>query len=48
MDCHSIEIKGLKKQVEDLCKEQRYMRYKIEDQENRNRRKNIRIRGLPE
>ena len=48
MDCHSLELKGLKKQVEEISREQRYMRYKMEDQENRNRRKNIRIRGLPE
>ena len=42
------ELKNLKEQMRKMKMEQRNMLYKIEDQENRNRRKNLRIRGLPE
>lgn len=48
LDKHVAEMKELNEQMEGLQREQRHMRYKIEDQENRNRRKNLRIRGLPE
>lgn len=40
------EIKELKEQMEEMQRKQRYMRYKIEDLENQNRSKNLRIRGL--
>lgn len=48
LDKQVAEMKELKEHMEELQCEQRHMRYKIEDQENRNRRKNVRIRGLPE
>lgn len=48
VDKQGEEIRNLRQQIEVLQKEQRYIRYKMEDQENRSRRKNLRIRGLPE
>lgn len=48
LDNYGAELKGLKEQMGEMFREQRYMKYKIEDQENRSRRKNIRIRGLPD
>lgn len=48
MDKQNEEIKELKFQMEELQREQRNLRYRAEDQENRSRRKNLRIRGLPE
>lgn len=42
------EIKRLKDQMDEMQKEQRNLLYKIEYQENRNRRKNLQIRSLPE
>ena len=42
------EINSLKKQVKALTENQRLAAYRIEDQENRNRRQNLRIRGVVE
>lgn len=42
------EIKRHKEQMAEMQRDQRNIMYKIEGQENRNRRKNLRIRGLPE
>lgn len=42
------EIGTLRSQLEEIQREQRDLRYKLEDQENRSRRKNLRIRGIPE
>lgn len=47
-DKQGVEIQKLKQQMEAMQIEQRNIRYKLEDQENRSRRKNLRIRGLPE
>lgn len=47
-DTQGTEINVLKQQIEEIQREQRNLRYRLEDQENRNRRKNLRIRGLPE
>lgn len=48
LDFQAAKLKELKDQMEELEKYQRYMRYRIEDQENRNRKRNMRIRGLPD
>lgn len=48
MDKQEVDIKNLITQMEALRIEQRNTRYRMEDQENRSRRKNLRIRGLPE
>lgn len=48
LDQHGEELEGFKKQIEEVIKEQRNILYKLEDQENRSRRRNLRIRGLPE
>lgn len=42
------EIATLKKQVKILQRGQRELLYKLEEQENQNRRQNLRIRSLPE
>lgn len=42
------EIQKMKNQMEAMQVEHRNIKYRLEDQENRNRRKNLRIRGLPE
>lgn len=42
------EIETLRQQVKETQKNQRMILYKLEDQENRSRRKNIRIRSAPE
>lgn len=39
LDNHGSEEKGLKENMDEMCREQRYMMYKIEDQENKNIRK---------
>lgn len=41
-------INDLNKEMADLRKEPINVLYKLEDQENRNRRKNLRVRGIPE
>lgn len=46
LDTHIQVINKLKEEI--LQTEQRNVPYKIKVQENRNRRKNLRIRGLPE
>lgn len=48
MDWHTQIIKDLKGEVKKLRLEQRDLAYKMEEQENRSRRKNLRIRGLQE
>lgn len=48
LDIQAVEIKELKEQMKRVQTEQRNMMYKVEDQEKRNRRKNLRIWGLPE
>lgn len=48
LDRQPVEIKELGEQMKRVQMEQRNMLYKVEDQENRNRRKNLRIWGLPE
>lgn len=48
LDEQGEEIKKLKVQLNEVQKDQRRILYQMEDQENRNRRKNLRIRGLPE
>lgn len=47
-DTHLKMIKELKGEIKILKREQQEQSYKIEDQENRERRRNLRIRGLPE
>lgn len=47
-DAQELVIQDLKDQIGILQRNQRNIEYKIEDQENRNRRKNLRIRGMPE
>lgn len=42
------EISALKKQLKTLQLDQRELLYKLEEQENQNRRQNLRIRSLPE
>lgn len=41
-------IKELKEEIKILKQEQQEQAYRFEDQENKDRRKNLRIRGLPE
>lgn len=48
LDNHIQIIRELKEEMEALNNGKRELAYKLEDQENRNRRKNLRIRGLPE
>lgn len=47
-DKHAQELKTLKEQVKITQQNQRKILYRLEDQENRNRRQNLRIRSLPE
>lgn len=47
-ESQKTEMGNLRSQIEEMQREQRDLRYKLEDQENRSRRKNLRIRGLPE
>lgn len=46
LDNHASEIEDLKKQVRNLQLEQRNMLYKLDDQENRSRRKNLGKSGV--
>lgn len=48
LDRHATAIRALQNTTRTLSIAHRMALYKIEDQENRNRRNNIRIRGLPE
>lgn len=48
LDRHANAIRDLKSSTRNLYIAHRMALYKLEDQENRNRRNNIRIRGLPE
>lgn len=48
LDSHTQTIKEIKGEMKVLRTEQRELEYKLEDQENRHRRKNLRICGLPE
>lgn len=48
LDRHASAIRNLQASTRNLAIAHRMALYKIEDQENRNRRNNIRIRGLPE
>lgn len=48
VETQGAEIQKMKLQMEAMQVEQRNIKYRLEDQENRNRRKNPRIRGLPE
>lgn len=48
LDRHAAAIGNLQSTTRTLAIAHRMALYKIEDQENRNRRNNIRIRGLPE
>lgn len=48
LDRHVAAIRNLQTSTRSLHIAHRMAFYKIEDQENRNRRNNIRIRGLPE
>lgn len=48
LDLQTTAIKDLKEQMAGLQKEQRDIMYRLEDQENWNRRKNLRIRGVPD
>lgn len=48
LDHHAIAIRNLQVSTRNLAIAHRMALYKIEDQENRNRRNNIQIRGLPE
>ena len=47
-DLHEVAIKELQDTVTQLSYAHRASLYKLEDLENRNRRNNLRIRGLPE
>lgn len=47
-DTHDLAIKELQDTVTQLASAHRASLYKLEDLENRNRRNNIRVRGLPE
>lgn len=47
-DFHAKMIKELKGEIKTLKLEHKEQAYRAEDQENRDRRKNLRIRGLPE
>lgn len=48
LDVQAVTIKDLKEQMVRLQRDQRDAMYRLEDQENRNRRKNLRIRGVPD
>lgn len=48
LDRHATAIRALQVTTRNLSIAHRMARYKIEDQENRNRKNNIHIRGLPE
>lgn len=48
VDQYGIELEDIRKQINEVTKTQRNIQYRLEDQENRSRRKNLRIRGLPE
>lgn len=48
MDLQAVAINELKDQMAGLQKDHRCTLYRLEDQENRNRRKNLRIRGVPD
>lgn len=48
LDWHAAAIRSLQATTRNLTIAHRMALYKIEDQENRNRQNNIRIRGLPE
>lgn len=45
---HEQRLEGMSKQIRDLQKANRSLLYKLKDQENRSRRRNLRIKGLPE
>ena len=42
------ESNSLKIQIDQIQLQQRHILYKLEDQENRNRRQNLRIKSIPE
>lgn len=48
IDKQAQELFNLKEQVKSTQQNQIKMLYRMEDQENRNRRQNLRIRGVPE
>lgn len=48
LDTYTQTIKDLEGEMKVLKKGQRELAYKLEDQESRDRRKNLRIQGLPE
>lgn len=48
VDLHQKNIKELEDEIKKLKREQQEQSYKIEEQENRDKKKNLRIRGLPE
>lgn len=48
LEDHEQRLEGMSKQIRDLQKANRSLLYKLEDQENRSRCKNLRIKGLPE
>lgn len=48
LDSQRSDIDVLKDQMAELKREHRYTLYRLEDQENRNRRKNLRIRRVPD
>lgn len=48
MDKQALEICALKEQVKSVQQNQIKLLYRLEDQENRNRRQNLRIRSVPE
>lgn len=48
LDVHKKAIMELRERAKLDCLEMRNIRYRLEDQENWNRRNNLRIRGLPE
>lgn len=45
---HERRLEGMNMQIRDIQRANRSLLYKLEDQENRSRRKNLRIKGLPE
>lgn len=47
-DMHTRRIKELNGEIKILKQEQQEQAYRFEDQENKERSKNLRIRGLPE
>lgn len=48
LDDHDQRFQDISNQIKNLQSTNRYLLYKIEDQENRSRRNNLRIKGLPE